>query len=271
MNTELFSIGGFVLTPQKLLTVALILILTILVSMIFQRALKKILSRTSESAPGLLASTQRLVHYVTMTIGLIVALETIGFELQTLFAAGALLAIAIGFAMQNLTQNFVSGVILLTERSIKPGDVLEVEGTVVKVSKMGLRSTIARTREETEMIIPNSTLVQTTVKNYTFRDNVFRLRARVGISYQSDVTRAIRLLQENAHDLEWRNMKYDPRVLLIEFSDSSIVLELSVWISDPWLSRFHYSDLRIHIWQTLKDHDITIAFPQLDVHFDKLA
>ena len=249
--------------------IAVVLIASYLISVLFQGILKKVLSATTQTAPGLIESTNRLAHYVIMVTGTFIALEFIGFNFQTLFAAGALLAIGIGFAVQNLTQNFVSGVILLTERSIKPGDVLEVEGTVVRVTRLGLRSTIARTREEVELIIPNSTLVQTTVKNYTFRDNVFRIRVPVGIAYSSDVHAAMRLVKLAAHDVKWRNTSYEPTVLLSDFGDSSVIIEASVWIDDPWRSRFHYSDLRLLIWDTLKKNNITIAFPQLDVHFDK--
>ena len=217
---------------------------------------------------GTIGVTQRLIHYVVMAFGLGLALDNLGVDLGALFAAGAVLAVGIGFAMQNIAQNFVSGVILLVERSIKPGDVLEVEGRVVQVEKMGIRSTVARTRDEEEIIIPNSTLVQNSVKNYTLRDSLYRLRASVGVEYGSDMRLVMQVLQGAAEGLDWRFANKDPVVHLVEFGDSSVNFEVSVWITDPWVAPGRRSLLHQAIWWALKDAGVVIAFPQLDVHFD---
>ena len=118
--------------------------------------------------------------------------------LEALFAAGAVFAIGLGFAMQNIVQNFVSGVILLAERTIKPGDVLQVDGRFVKVRHMGIRSTICRTLDEEEIIVPNATIVQSTVTNYTLQDSLFRLRCTVGVVYGSDMVLVKNTLQRAA-------------------------------------------------------------------------
>ncbi len=116
-----------------------------------------------------------------------VAMRTTGIRLDALFAAGAVFAVGFGFAMQNIAQNFVSGVILLFERTIKPGDVIEVGGQIVKVQQMSIRATIVRTLDEEDVIVPNSSLVQSNVKNFTLEDNIYRVRVTVGVSYSSDV------------------------------------------------------------------------------------
>ena len=138
-------------------------------------------------AAGTVGVASRLVHYLIVVTGVGVALNTMGINLTALFAAGALFAVAIGFAMQNLTANFVSGVILLAERAIKPGDVIEFEGQMVRVRDMGIRATVARTLNDEDLLIPNSQIVQSTVSNYTFRDTLYRLRVMVGVSYASDL------------------------------------------------------------------------------------
>src|SRR4030095_8726722 len=102
-----------------------------------------------------------------IVVGLTLALHLAGIKLGAVFAAGAVFAVGLGFAMQNIAQNFVSGVILLVERSIEPGDVIEVNTQVVRVHQMGIRATLVRTLDDEDMIVPNSILVQTTVKNYT--------------------------------------------------------------------------------------------------------
>jgi small-conductance mechanosensitive channel len=210
----------------------------------------------------------RLVHYVIVITGFGIALHTMGINLTALFAAGALFAVAVGFAMQNLTANFVSGVILLAERVIKPGDVLEIERQMVRVRDMGIRATVARTLNDEDLVIPNSVIVQSTVRNYSFRDMLYRLRVPVGVSYGSDLTTVRETLETMARELDWRSPKKDSAVLLTDFGSSSVDFEVSVWIEDPWNSRRGRSDLREAIWWSLKEAGVTIAFPQVDVHFD---
>ncbi len=106
--------------------------------------------------------------------------------------------------MQNVVQNFVAGVILLLERSIKPGDVLEIDGTLVKVMDMGIRTTIARTLVDEELIMPNSKFSQSSVKNYTLQDRIYCLCVVVGVSYDSDMNQVIRVLEKTATEVTWR-------------------------------------------------------------------
>ncbi len=213
----------------------------------------------------------RLVQYAVMLLGLGIALQTLGVDLGALFAASAFFAVALGFAMQNVAQNFVSGIILLTERTIKPGDVLEVENRVVRVTRMGLRATVARTRDEEDLIIPNSALVQNTVTNYTLRDAVYRVRATVGVSYNSDLEVVADALYRAAMTLPSRMENRDARVLLVGFGDSSVDFDVSVWTQDPWGSRQDLSNLNHAIWTGLKTAGITIPFPQRDVHVIPVA
>jgi len=191
----LFTLAGTEVTPFAIFIFLLIITLSIAVSLVLQRALKKSLAQRFVKQEGTLAAILRLVHYAVIIIGFGIGLQTIGINISALFAAGAVFAIAAGFAMQNVVQNFVSGIILLVERSIKPGDVLEVEGVVVKVIDMGIRTTIVRTWKEEELIMPNSIFSQSTVKNYTLRDNEFRLGITVGVSYESDMKKVIDVLE----------------------------------------------------------------------------
>ena len=170
--------------------------------------------------------------------------------------------------MQNIAENFVSGIILLVERSIKPGDIIEVEKDVVKVIKMGIRSTLVRTRNEEELIVPNAILAQAMVKNFTFSDSSYLLKAQVGVTYDSDMKLVKEVLDKAANSVTWSDKSQTPRVLMTEFGDSSVNFSVFVWINEPWPARRFLSDLNETIWWSLKDAGITIAFPQLDVHFD---
>jgi len=201
-------------------------------------------------------------------LGVLVAMRTTGIRLDALFAAGAVFAVGFGFAMQNIAQNFVSGVILLFERTIKPGDVIEVGGQIVKVQQMSIRATIVRTLDEEDVIVPNSSLVQSNVKNFTLEDNIYRVRVTVGVSYNSDVPRVKAVLEACARSMDYREKGYEPRVLLLGFGASALEFEASVWMRDPWNHRIAGSKLREAIWLAFRQEQISIAFPQVDVHID---
>jgi small-conductance mechanosensitive channel len=193
----------------------------------------------------------------------------VGINLSALFAAGALFAVALGFALQDLGQNLTAGITLLTERSIKPGDVLELDGRLVRVRHMGLRATVARTLDDEDIIVPNSALAKDAVINLTFRDSLYRVRAGVGVTYASDMKRVKAVLEEVIAGMEWASKTKKPVVLLAEFGNSSVDWEVSVWSEDPWRVRRHQSSLREAIWDAFAAAGIVIAFPQLDLHFDQ--
>ncbi len=266
----LFEISGTPVTISTLLIACGMLISSILAARLVGSLLERIIARRTEGiARGALRSTVRLVQYGMMVIGVLLALDIVGVHLGALFAAGALFAVAIGFAMQNVTANFISGVILLLERSIKPGDIIEVDGQVVRIREMGIRTAIGRTLNEEDLIIPSSQLVQSMVRNLTLRDSMNRIRVPVGVTYDSDMKRVRETLEGVAREIPWRSRERDPVVLLKQFGSSSVDFEVSVWFDDPWHKQARASDLHEAIWWALKGADITIAFPQLDVHFER--
>jgi small-conductance mechanosensitive channel len=268
LSFHLFNVAGTEITIETLAIFAFILLVSYLISFVIRGAITKALKLRKIADEGSIGVTRRLTHYLIMFIGLGVGLQTIGINLNALFAAGAVFAVAIGFAMQNITQNFVSGLILLIERTIKPGDILKVENQLVRVSNLGIRATVARTLDDEEIIIPNSVLVQNSVTNYTMKDRHYRLRAEVGVVYSADMQQVREVLEKAANQIEWRDSTRKPRILLRRFGSSSVDWEVSVWITDPWTSQQRMSELFEVVWWSLKEAGITIAFPQLDVHFD---
>lgn len=264
----LFTLAGTEVTLLSLATFVLILLVTLLISRMVKRGVDRTVGARLTRNEGTRAAILRLIHYLILLIGLSIALQTVGVNMSALFAAGALFAVAIGFAMQNVAQNFVSGVILLVERTIKPGDVLEVEGVVVKVVEMGIRTTVVRTWREEELIMPNSILSQSIVKNFTMHDEQYRLGVTVGVTYESDIKKVKDVLKETALSMPWRLPEPEPRVLLQEFGSSSVDLGVYLSVSEPWKQRAYMAELREAIWFAFKEAGITIAFPQVDVHFD---
>ncbi len=268
LNFPVFSLGETDVTPMLVLIVGVLILFTWWSSNLLQRWVERAFHSRGVTDQGTTAVVKRLLHYLVMAIGLGIALDTMGVSLGALFAAGAIFAVGIGFAMQNIAQNFVSGLILLVERAIKPGDVVEVEGRVVRVLKMGIRTTVARTRDEEEIIIPNAMLVQTAVKNFTLDDPLFRLRVDVGVAYESDMREVRNALLAATEDLDWRVVERDPIIVLSDFGDSAVEWQISLWTNNAWIAPRQAAELREAIWWSLADHGITIAFPQIDVHFD---
>ncbi len=271
LNTGLIELAGTEITLATLLIFATIVVLTFWASKWLQHLLRMWFRSRGVEDEGSLGVMQRLLHYTVIVVGLGVGLQTVGIKLGALFAAGAVFAVGVGLAMQNLAQNFVSGIILMLERSIKPGDVLVVNGMTVRVKKMNLRATIVRTLDDEDLIVPNADLVQSTVNNQTLRHKTIVLRASVGVHYDSDMRRVRQVLEDMSQGLDWTSERGEPQVLLVGFGASSVDWEVGVWTEDPWTARRDLSRLYEATWAALHDAGITIAYPQLDVHLDTQA
>lgn len=271
LNRSLFTIGDTPITSMTLLSLGIIVVLTFVVSRLVQRGIRMAFGRRGVTQEGTVIVVSRLGHYLVLFVGLGAAIQTAGINLGTLFAAGAVFAVGLGFAMKNIAENFVSGVILLVERAIKPGDVLEVDGKVVRVQSMGIRATIVKTRDGEELILPNGSLVQSSVVNYTLRDSLYRVRVRVGVSYGSDMDQVQQVLSEVADHAakEWGTEEQQSDVFLVDFGDSSVVWEVALWMPDPWRIRHVETRVRKEIWDAFRANGITIAFPQVDIHLDQ--
>lgn len=263
---ELFQIGNKAVSLLTLSSMFLTFAGMLVASWVLRFGMRRALRRSAiEAAGGDLGVADRLVHYGFILVGLALALHLAGIKLGAVFAAGAVFAVGFGFAMQNIAQNFVSGVILLIERTIKPGDVLEIGSQIVKVMKMSIRATIVRTLDDEDIIVPNSTLVQSNVKNYTLEDNLYRVKVSVGVSYDSDLKLVREVLEKTTADIPWRDKNHAPRVLLLSFAPSWVEYEASAWMHEPFRYRIASSELREAIWWAFKRAGIVIALPQLDV------
>lgn len=268
LGTKLFDVGNTTVTVSTLITVGVILLATILISRAIRHTVSRVLQRTRGGSEAL-GTITGLLHYIVLLFGFGIALQTVGIDLSALFAAGALFAVALGFAMQSITQNFVAGVILLSERAIKPGDVLSVEGKLVKVLDMGIRAITAETRDGEHLIVPNAVLIGSTVTNYTLSHSSVRIRVPVGVVYSSPMDVVKQTLESVAQELttQW-GAERTPVVLMTQFGDNSVNFEVRVWIDSPWDVEAFRAQLHEAVWWAFQEKNITIAFPQLDVHFD---
>ena len=220
----------------------------------------------------------RFLHFSLIIIGVVVSLSTIGMSFTSLALIFGGLSIGIGFGLQNIASNVISGFILIFERPIKIGDLVEIMDVDIfgRVSSINLRSTVIVSLDEKEIIVPNSQLITESVHNLTHANNLYRLRIPVGVSYGSDVDLVKQVLLDAA-DEHFGVIKEPipnisnvtaPFVRFIAFGNSSLDFELLAWIPDSFQRFDVASDLHFIIWHKFKEHNITIAFPQLDVHFD---
>jgi small-conductance mechanosensitive channel len=217
--------------------------------------------------PALGESLAVLVRYFLIAIGIFAGLNAIGIDLSTLKIVLGALGVGIGFGLQSVVNNFVSGLIILIERKVKRGDIVSVGGTDGRVTEIGMRSSVVRTRRGLEIIVPNSDLVSNQVSNFSYRDRLIRIDIPVGVSYASDPNRVRDLLIQAAEEEQRVVGHPPPSVVFTQYGDSSIDFELRVWINDPWEIPAVRSALYFSIWYKLKEAGIEIPFPQRDLHF----
>jgi small-conductance mechanosensitive channel len=211
---------------------------------------------------------KNICRYVLWTLGILIALHVAGMNLTSFFTTGGLLAVALGFALKNIAENYVGGLIIKADGSIKHGDVLDIDGLMVKVRSVGIRATLVRTKDDSDILIPNSLLVQGKIGNYTRRDSLYRIWTMVGVSYASDLKKVREVLENVCSTFDGLSAQHAPVVLLNDFGNSSVNYQVFVWMEDPWKGRVIKSNLNEAIWWGLKSAGIEIAFPQLDVHLD---
>ena len=222
--------------------------------------------RDRELDSGVSGSISAAARYLILVVGFFVTFETLGISFSSLAALSAVLMVGIGFGLQNIAQNFISGLIILFERPIKLGDMVTVKGISGKVQKIGARSTVIRTRDDVTIIVPNSQFISEQVINDSFSGEKIRLRLDVSVAYGSDTEKVRKTLLEvaGAHPKILKNPF--PKVFFESFGDSSLDFALMIWSSDLWNTFETLSDLRFEVDRIFRDRNITIPFPQRDLH-----
>jgi small-conductance mechanosensitive channel len=215
---------------------------------------------------GVRVSIARLVHYVFIIIGFLLALVALGFEFTKLTIILSALGIGIGFGLQSIVNNLVSGLILLFERPVRVGDFIEIGERWAEIKKIGLRATTVQTFDEADVIIPNADLVSTQVVNWTLTNRRVRLIIPVGVAYGSDVSLVMETLLASAGDNSKIAKSPSPQVLFLNFGESSLEFELRVWVLDADNRLVVSSELHQEIDRRFREAKIEISFPQRDLH-----
>jgi small-conductance mechanosensitive channel len=263
---KLFEINRTPVTPSSIIMFVVVVTVFYLFSRLLQKALQtKILTRFRIDK-GTQYTLARVSHYVIMIVGGLLAFQFIGIDLSGLAVIVGLLSVGIGFGLQNVTSNFIAGLILLFERPIKVGDRVTVGHTEGDVIAINMRSTTIRSLDNISIIVPNSEFVSSQVINWSHGDPKVRLIVDVGVSYNSNLDDVIRSLREVADDNQNVLKHPEPDVLLASFGDSSWNMKLRVWLKDPQNYYKIHSDINCEIVRKFREKGIEIPFPQRDLH-----
>ena len=271
-QATLFSVGGEAITVGTLIVATVLIAAGYFISRVVSRVVSRLLARRVRLEPGAANAFESLSFYALFVTFVFTSLNLVNFPLTVFTIAGGAVAIGVGFGSQNVMNNFISGLILLFERPIRAGDLVGVEGTYGVVEHIGGRSTRIRTADNTQMIVPNSLLIENSLVNFTLSDDIVRTRVTVGVAYGSPVRTVERLLYQALREHPAVLQDRDPRVLFTEFGDNALSFEALFWLrARTTLERRQVeSDLRYTIDDLFREAGVVIAFPQRDVHLDTL-
>jgi potassium-dependent mechanosensitive channel len=261
-----FTVAGLQITVGRVFFAALLLYLALVASWLARTLVQSEVYQRWEMDRGVGDSISTLVHYTLIAIGVLLALGAIGVELQNFAIVAGALGVGIGFGLQNVVNNFVSGLILLFERPVRVGDTVVIGGEWGTVTKIGLRSTIVLTFDQAELIVPNGDLVSEKVVNWTLSNPRARVILPVGVAYGSDIQQVLRLLREAAPVHPAVLDDPAPTALFMRFGDSSLDFELRVWVRQIQARLEVQSMVLAEVDRVFREAGIEIPFPQRDLH-----
>lgn len=267
LTFPLFQLGS---SPITLLTLIKFIFLAAIVivgeSALRRIVLQRVLTRTHLDE-GMRFAVARITGYVFLTLGFYLAFTFVGVDLSSLAVFAGAIGVGLGFGLQNIVNNFISGIIILAERPIAIGDRVEVNGVAGQVTRISLRSTVVVTNDNISVIVPNSSFISEPVVNWSHGDPKVRINVPVGIAYGSDVDKFRRVMTEVALAQPQVLRDPAPNVFFIGFGESSLDFEIGVWTAEMLRNpkRFR-SELNYAIERALRQNGIEIPFPQRDLH-----
>ena len=224
--------------------------------------------RTSRAlSPTVQVLFSKSLKIVLVALAVLIAIRSVGIDLTALAVLGGAIGLGVGFGFQRIVSNLVSGVILLIDKSIKPGDVIAVSGTYGWVTALGGRYVSVVTRDGVEHLIPNETLISERVENWTHTHSQTRLKVDVGVHYSSDLKKVISICEEAAKAIDRVLKEPEPKCLFIDFGDSALKLQLRFWIADAHNGVQNVkSAVLLKIWEEFRAQGVEVPYPQRDLH-----
>lgn len=264
LELELINIGDFNIRIYTLVVVILILLFTQILLKIIKKAISN--GTFNKLDKGANYALFQIIKYVLWVIAIGLILETIGIKLTVLIAGSAALLVGIGLGLQQTFNDILSGLILLSEKSIKIDDVLEVDGDIVKIESIGLRTSKAMNTDDVSIIIPNSLITTNKVINWSHQTLKTRFRIDVGVAYGSDVDLVIKVLEECAFEHPDTSDRALTEARLVNFGNSSLDFQVLFFSQNIFRISKVKSDIRRNISQKFAENNIAIPFPQMDLH-----
>lgn len=262
-----FAIGDVRISVLGIVKAGLVLIAFLWAAGLVSRLADRRMERVSGMSPSAKVLFGKLTKVALIGIALVAALESVGIDLTALAVFGGAVGLGIGFGLQKVISNLVSGIILLMDKSVKPGDVIAIDDTFGWINRLSARYVSVITRDGIEHLIPNEDLISQRVENWSYTDNLIRLKLPVGVSYASDVPLAMKLAVEAAERVERVLKEPAPVCRLMNFGDDSVELELRIWISDPQRGVVNVrSEVLLIIWTLYHENGIEFPFAQRDLH-----
>ena len=262
LNFKLFTIGKADISVSSLI----FLVIFILALNFIVKIIRKLIYRSQKLDESKKFTIFSLIKYVLYVVGFILGMNMIGINVSVLMGASAALLVGIGLGLQNIFSDFVSGIVLLLDSSIKVGDIIEVDNLVCQVKEINLRTTTVLTRDDKYVILPNTFLTKNNLFNWTHSNLNSRFDIQVGVAYSSDVQTVMNILKS----LTAANPKVaktpEPFVRFNDYADSALIFNVYFWSSDPFRVENLKSELRVKYFEAFREHDIEIPFPQRVVH-----
>jgi potassium efflux system protein len=263
------AIGSISVTLIDLLEGIIVLYLFFVGAWVTEKILNKGLPSRLDAEPGVIQSVSTLMKYFIIGVGILVAFAVWGLDASSLALIAGGLSVGIGIGLQDIVADFVSGFVLLFEQTLRPGDVIEIDGKISEVERISLRTSTVRTLNNEEVIVPNATFTREAVKTLTKTERLFRVLVPLGVSFDSDPQQVQQLAEESARKHPLVLPDPAPALLFRGYGDSSLDFELAAWINRPEKSPFVKSDLFYSLWSELKEQGIEVPFPQRDLNLRK--
>ena len=265
LELELINIGEFNIRVFTILSLLIIFLITKLVLFLIKKTLYN--ARYSKLDKGASYALFQIVKYVIWVIAIALALQTLGVKLTVLIAGSAALLVGVGLGLQQTFNDILSGIILLSEKSIKIEDVLEIDGDIVKIQSIGLRTSKALNTDDVSIIIPNSLITTNKVINWSHQALKTRFRVDVGVAYGSNIDLVMKVLEESAFEHPDVADRKSTEARLVNFGNSSLDFQVLFFSKNIFRISKVKSDIRRSISRKFDSNNISIPFPQMDLHF----
>jgi small-conductance mechanosensitive channel len=262
LDYQLYHFGQYSLYVHSIMEVIVVVALAKLILALFTKGLQK----NSRIDTGAKYSIRQLLKYTLIVITILLCITLLGFDLSVLFVGSAALLVGIGFGLQHLFNDFISGIIILFDNTIKVNDVIEVDGIVCRVQEIKLRTTTVMTREDKCIILPNSAITGGKVVNWTYSQLTSRFEVILNVDYTADVPAVMALLKNTTLEHKSVSRLPEPSIRITKFGESFIEITVMFWCSEVFRVENVKSEIRVSILKTLKEQGIAFPHPRRILH-----